>query len=94
MARHRTLLDDRLEATEPCIRFRLIPRYGPFDDRPKVAGSVLELMVSDSVVTARIWLDPLADEPTKEIDVDPSALSEAWIEGILVDFVSKSLRRV
>ncbi|MDX1494494.1 MAG: hypothetical protein R3253_10570, partial [Longimicrobiales bacterium] len=69
-------------------------RYGPFDERPKVAGSVLELMVADSEVAARVWLDPLADEPTKEVTVEGSKVSEGWVESVLVDFVGKSLRRV
>lgn len=94
IARHRTLLDDRLERDPPAIRFRLIPRRGPFDDVSAVPGSVLEVVADDgSSVAARLWLDPVAEEPTDELRVDADRLTERWIDEIAMDFVEQALRR-
>lgn len=91
-ARHKTLLDDRLDGSDGVLRFRLAPRRGPFDEEPVVAGSVLELQVEGDRIVARVWLDLLADEPTSESVTEADDLNSAWFEGILVDFVAKSLR--
>lgn len=69
-ARHRTLLDDRLDAPDPCLRFRLIPWFG------------------------RIWLAPLADEPTWESKIEAAGAVEGWVETLVMDFIARSLRRV
>lgn len=93
-ARHRTLLDDRLDRSEPVLRFRLIPWEGPFDEAPTVAGSVFELILAEpDVVIARRWLDPVAEAPETEIRVDAEKLDEAWIDRQLMAFVEKSLQR-
>lgn len=93
-ARHRTLLDDRLDHSEPVLRFRLIPWEGPFDEAPTVAGSVFELIVAEpDVVIARRWLHPVAEAPETEVRVHAEKLDEAWIDRQLVAFVEKSLQR-
>lgn len=94
LASHRTLVDDRPGRTPPTIRFRLIPRPGPFDDVSAVPGSVLEIVEDDgSFVTARLWLDPVAEEPAVERRVDAARFDEAWIDEITLEFVAKALRR-
>lgn len=94
IARHRTLLDDRLGRTPPTIRFRLIPRRGPFDDVSAVPGSALEIVADDDAsVTARLWLDPVAEEPAEERSVEGARFDEAWIDEITMEFVEKALRR-
>lgn len=93
-ARHRTLLDDRLDRSEPVLRFRLIPWEGPFDETPAVVGSVFELVLAEpDVVVARRWLDPVAEAPEAEIRVAAEKLDRAWIDGQLMAFVEKALRR-
>lgn len=94
VAFHRTLIDDRPGRSPPTIRFRLIPRPGPFDDVPAVPGSVLEIVGDEaSFVTARLWLDPVAEEPAVERRVDAARLDEAWVDEIMFEFVEKALRR-
>lgn len=93
-ARHRTFLDDRLDRSEPVLRFRLIPWEGPFDDAPAVAGSVFELALAEpDVVVARRWLDPVAETPEVEVRIAAEKLDRAWIDGQLMAFVEESLRR-
>ncbi len=93
VARHRTLVDDRLEGPDARLRFRLIPRRGPFDERGAVQASALELAVDENEVVARLWLDALADAPTEEIRVDGSRLARPWVDRVLIDFVERALRR-
>lgn len=93
-ARHRTFLDDRLDRSQPVLRFRLIPWEGPFDEAPAVAGSVFELALAEpDVVVARRWLDPVAETPEVEVRVAAEKLDRAWIDGQLMAFVEESLRR-
>lgn len=94
LARHRTVLDERLDGPSPAVRFRLTPWRAPFDERGPLQGSVLEIAVDEAegTVAARFWLDVLSPTPTEELPIDARRLGEAWIEGVLIDFVQKALR--
>lgn len=93
IARHRTLLDDRLDAEPSTLRYRLVPWRAPFDEPVAVAGSVLEIAVDDSEVVASFWLDPVAEDPAEERRVDSGRLSEDWVGDVCLDFVARALRR-
>ena len=89
---HRTLLDDRLKGAPAVLRFRLAPRRGPFDDPPKVAGSVLEIaVIEESVVSVRHWLDPLADQPSEEYRMMAATIGAGWADGVLLEFAESVL---
>lgn len=109
VARHRTLLDDRLDRAEQVLRFRLMPWQAPFDVAGVVPGSVLELAVEGvsskraggsggggkgARVAARFWLDPLATTPAEETLIDARRLTDAWLEAVLLDFVGRVLGRL
>jgi hypothetical protein len=94
-AGHRTVLDDRLDSAVPSLRFRLTPRPGPLDDRPASEGAVIEIASGSGAplqIVGRLWLDPLSPSPTQEVRVPAAKLTEAWIDGLLLDFVERALR--
>ncbi len=93
IARHHTLLDDRLENQPATLRFRLVPRQAPFDGPVAVPGAVLELMAARSSIGARLWLDPVAEEPAEELEVPLAQFTDAWLDGVVVDFVAQTLRQ-
>lgn len=93
IARHHTLLDDRLDNQPATLRFRLVPRQAPFDGPVAVPGAVLELMAAGSSVGARLWLDPVAEEPAEELEVPVARFTEGWLESVVVDFVAQTLRQ-
>ncbi|MBT8489181.1 MAG: hypothetical protein HKN72_02880 [Gemmatimonadetes bacterium] len=92
IARHHTLLDDRLDGPAGVLRFRLVPRPAPFDEPAAVPGSVLELVAAKATVGARLWLDPVAEEPAEDVEIPASEFSEDWLDAVVVDFVARSLR--
>ncbi len=92
IARHHSLIDDRIDEMGT-LRFRLVPRSAPFDERPPVPGSVLELVAAENVILARFWLDPVAERPSSELEVAADAFGEEWLDGVIVDFVARSLRQ-
>lgn len=93
IARHHTLIDDRLDSPARVIRFRVVPRPAPFDEPAAVPGSVLELVATDATTTARLWLDPVAEEPAEEVEIPAGDFSEAWLDAVVVDFVARTLRQ-
>lgn len=93
-AGHETVLDDRLAAATPALRFRFAPRPGPFEDSAPVPGAVLEVTSDPDIplhTVARLWLDPLSATPSEEQRVANVKLSEAWVDALLLDFVGKAL---
>lgn len=95
-AGHRTVLDDRLDTSAPSVRFRLAPRPGPFEETELVGGAVIEIAsgTGDPLqIVGRLWLNPLSTRPTEEVRVPAPKLTEAWVDGLLLDFVEKALGR-
>ncbi|MDX1646994.1 MAG: hypothetical protein R3304_07605 [Longimicrobiales bacterium] len=91
-ARHKTLVDDRLDDDEARIRFRLVPWKGPFEEAPTVSDSVLEIAVDEGGgVVVRYWLDGTADEPSVESHFDDEKIGARWCERVLLDFVELTL---
>lgn len=93
IARHHTLLDDRLDTQPATLRFRLVPRQAPFDGPVAVPGAVLELMAAGSSIGARLWLDPVAEDPAEELEVPVTQFTEGWLDSVVVDFVAQTLRQ-
>ena len=93
IARHHALLDDRLDNRPATLRFRLVPRQAPFDGPVAVPGAVLELTATRSSVGARLWLDPVAEEPAEELEIPVAQFTEGWLDSVVVDFVAQTLRR-
>lgn len=92
-AGHETTIDARLGEDPACLRMRLRPALGPFDV-PEGAGSVLEFVLdadpSDSA-TARIWLDAFDTAPAESIRPPGGAVTEAWVDHVVLDFVRRAL---
>jgi hypothetical protein len=96
IARHRTTLDDRLGESPPALRFRVEPWHGPFDDPEGRRGAVLEILADGPrprTVAGRLWFDPLSKTPSEQREVAADALTDAWIDELLLDFVGKAFRR-
>jgi len=94
MARHETTIDDRLDEAAPSIRFRVQPHSGPFDEATTV-GSVLEVRLEAKPgprVVGRLWMDPAAAGPAEEFSVEVDRVSREWVDGLLLDFLVKTLR--
>lgn len=94
VAHHGTALDDRLDESEPVLRFRIEPWSGPFDEAEERHGAVLEIVTDGPRarwITGRLWLDPTSHAPSELVEVAVAALTEEWIERLLLDFVEKAL---
>jgi hypothetical protein len=91
--RHETLIDDRTGLDEPCIRFQVRPRPGPFDELRR-SLPVLELTSPDGgdLLVARTWLDPRDREPVAERTL-PAESPERRVGRLLLDFVELVLAR-
>lgn len=94
LAGHDVVLDDRTDRDAPSLRFRLAPRPGPFDEAPESSGTVLEVAWDEEAghVSARLWLDPLAEEWTDEVAAPTSRVDVLWVDRVILEFVGKSLR--
>lgn len=93
-ARHRATLDDRLDRDPPALRFRIEPWTAPFDDVETPPSTVLEVVHeggSEGSVTASIWCDPTANEPTRQRTLPASHVTPARIDELLFDFVETAL---
>lgn len=95
-ARHRSMIDDRLDHDPPSLRLRIEPWSAPFDSREGTEATVLELVIprgQSATVIGRVWLDPSSSAPSEERHLPAEQLSGGWIDGILYEFVETALSR-
>jgi hypothetical protein len=96
LARHHATAEDLLDADVPVARMTFRPWRGPWTEKLDPPVSALEFAVVPEPaeqISVRVWLDVAAEEPTEEIVVPPTKLGAAWLEGVVVDFVQRSLAR-
>jgi hypothetical protein len=96
LARHHSGAEDHLDAVVPMARLTFRPWRGPWTDKLDPPVGALELAVvfePAEQIAVRVWLDVAATEPTEEVRGPPTKLGAAWLEGLVVEFVQRSLAR-
>lgn len=96
LARHHATAEDLLDGAVPTARLTFRPWRGPWTEKldPPVSALELALVVEPTEeIAVRVWLDVAAEEPTEEVVVPTAKLGAAWLEGVVVDFVQRSLAR-
>ena len=96
LARHHALVEDRLDASPPTVRFRAELRRGPWGAEDRGPSGVMELSLAEGdagPIRARTWLGDEGSEPHSVRSIAVAKLDAATVEQLALSFLEDLVAR-
>ena len=93
-AGHGATVDDQLDQPRRSVRIDFAPHTSPFSTDDREGGSVLDVRLDPDTeeLVARSWVEPDEQHPRLEGRAPVDEVDDAFVHGLLLDFVKRTLR--